>query len=102
MTNLKRVFLVMLVIILLGTTAVFATNDNTIVITDDDDQTQEPIPTPTPIENTNTNTNTNTSTYTNTNLPQTGENDLVMVFAIAVFGVSAVYAYKKIRDYKNI
>ena len=38
MTNLKRIFIVMLVIILLGATAVFATNDvtNTIVITGDE------------------------------------------------------------------
>lgn len=107
MTNLKRIFIVMLVIILLGATAVFATNDvtNTIVITGD-----EQTPTPAPNENTNTNTNTNTniptntntSTYTNSNLPQTGENDHIVILSIAIFAISAVYAYKKIRDYKNI
>lgn len=105
MTNLKRIFIVMLVIVLLGATAVFATNDvtNTIVITGDED---EQTPAPAPNENTNTNTNiptnTNTSTYTNSNLPQTGENDHIVILSIAIFAISAVYAYKKIRDYKNI
>lgn len=107
MTNLKRIFIVMLVIVLLGATAVFATSDvtNTIVITGDEEQQ---TPTPAPTENTNTNTNTNiptntnTSTYTNSNLPQTGENDYIVILTIAVFAISAVYAYKKIRDYKNI
>ena len=93
----------MVVLILLGTTVAFATNDNTIVITDEEQQ-QTPVPAPT--ENTNTNTNininTNTSTYTNSNLPQTGENDYIVILTIAVFAISAVYAYKKIRDYKNI
>ncbi len=110
MTNLKRVFLVMLVVVLLGATVVFATDDEPILITEGNEvQT-------TPENNTNTNTNTNavntlsgtnnvnTSTYNNTtnNLPQTGENDYIMVLVIGIFAVSAVYAYKKIRDYKNI
>lgn len=53
--------------------------------------------------NTNTNTNTKTSSYNNTNLPTTGiaesGSTIAIVFALAV---SAVYAYKKIRDYNNI
>lgn len=40
-------------------------------------------------------TNTNT-----TSLPKTGESDIyVVITLIAVCGVSAIYAYKKIRDY---
>ncbi len=59
--------------------------------------------------NTNTNTNSNTtrntntnnsSTYNNSNLPKAGSSDNIVTIAIiAVFGVSALYAYKKIRDY---
>lgn len=50
-------------------------------------------------KNTNTNTNKNTKTNnTNTTLPQTGI-DSSMVFIIAICGISAIYAYKKIRDY---
>ena len=52
--------------------------------------------------NTNTNTNitkTNTKTNnTNTTLPQTGI-DSSIVFVIVACGISALYAYKKIRDY---
>lgn len=64
--------------------------------------------------NTNTNTNTNTnrdnvnktnnsSMYTNTNLPKTGiEDSIPVAILVVVFGISAVYAYKKIKEYKNI
>ena len=62
--------------------------------------------------NTNTNTNTrnvqnvnalrNTANTTNT-LPKTGiEDSLPTVLLVVVFGISAVYAYKKIKDYRNI
>lgn len=107
MTKLKRIFLAMLVVILLSVTVVYATQDNVIVIGDDDDLTGNIVDTnpPTTINPTeNTQTDTNTSTYNNVtnNLPQTGENDYIMVLAIGLFAVSAVYAYKKVRDYKNI
>jgi len=71
--------------------------------------------------NTNTNTNTNSNTnntkankntnnssiYNNTNkntdLPKTGiEDSIPVALLVVVFGISAVYAYKKINDYKNI
>lgn len=58
--------------------------------------------------NTNTNTNSNrnannSSIYNNTNLPKTGVESSVPVAALVViFGVSAVYAYRKIREYKDI
>ena len=77
--------------------------------------------------NTNTNTNTNnaanntnkaanntnkatnntnkSSVYnnTNTNLPKTGiEDSIPVAMLVVVFGISAVYAYKKVNDYKNI
>ena len=55
--------------------------------------------------NTNTNTNTNTNVNANVNnntnttaIPYTGIDYSVLII-IAVCGVSAVYAYKKIRDY---
>lgn len=68
--------------------------------------------------NTNSNTNTNTNTKNNTNntnantnanknkntdLPKTGiEDSIPVAMLVVVFGISAVYAYKKINDYKNI
>lgn len=107
MTNLRKVFLTMLVIILLGATVVFATTDDTgtIVITGTNTNTVNTANTQNTANTVNTlNTlNTaNTSNYTNTNLPQTGANDYAMVLIIGIFAVSAVYAYKKINEYKNI
>ena len=51
----------------------------------------------------NTNAVNNTSTYNNTSLPNTGIVDSAPItIFIVVLGISAVYAYKKIQDYKNI
>ena len=57
--------------------------------------------------NANTNSNkantNNSSIYNNTNLPKTGIGDSLPIAAlVVVFGISAVYAYKKIKDYRNI
>lgn len=59
--------------------------------------------------NSNTNTNNankNASSYNNannTNLPKTGiEDSIPTVVLIVVFGISAIYAYKKISDYRKI
>ena len=50
--------------------------------------------------------NTNKSSVynnTNTNLPKTGiEDSIPVAMLVVVFGISAVYAYKKVNDYKNI
>ncbi len=106
MTNLKRVCLVMLVVILLGATFVYATGD-TIVITNES-TTVGGSQTNNTVQNTEQNTSViqsvnNTSSYNNaTNLPQTGADDYAVILVIAVFAISAVYAYKKITDYKNI
>ena len=49
------------------------------------------------------NTTNEVNTANNTNLPKTGLQDsLPTVLLVVVFGVSAVYAYKKIKDYRNI
>lgn len=45
----------------------------------------------------------NTNNYNNTSLPKTGvEDSIPAVLVVAVLGISAVYAYKKMQDYKNI
>lgn len=60
----------------------------------------------TPSNNTsknNTTNNANSSVYNNSNLPKTGISDSIPVaMLVVVFGISAVYAYKKINDYRNI
>ena len=49
------------------------------------------------------NTTNRVNTANNTNLPKTGLQDsLPTVLLVVVFGISAVYAYKKIKDYRNI
>lgn len=52
--------------------------------------------------NTNTNVNTNTNNY-NTNLPNTGvaENTTIGV-AITVLAIVSVFAYRKVKYYKDI
>ena len=55
------------------------------------------------ITNNTTNNTYNSSIYNNTNLPKTGISDSIPVaMLVVVFGISAVYAYKKISEYKNI
>ena len=52
--------------------------------------------------NMSNNTN-NSSVYNNTSLPKTGAADSIPVaMLVVVFGISAVYAFKKVRDYKEI
>lgn len=101
MTNLKRVFLVMMIVFLLGATVVFATDGDSLVIGDDDPQNTTTIDSGNTTQNT-ANTSTYNATNTNGNLPQTGENDYIYVLVIGAFAISAVYAYRKIVDYKNI
>lgn len=63
------------------------------------------ITTPTLNQNRTTNTasNTTTSTYQNQNLPKTGVTDDITITALVVIcAVSAIFAYKKIRDYKSM
>ena len=48
-------------------------------------------------------TSLNSSSYNNTNLPETGLQDsLPIAVLVVVLGISAVYAYKKIKDYQNV
>ena len=48
-------------------------------------------------------TTNNTSTYNNSSLPKTGVADSMPVAVlVVVLGISGVYAYKKMQEYKNI
>lgn len=52
--------------------------------------------------NTSATTNTNTNNY-NTNLPKAGAGEnTIMGVAITVLAVVAIFAYKKVNQYKNI
>ena len=120
MTNLKKILIAVLAISLLVaiSSAVLATDDfgiipdgNTTVVGDPNNTVNNPvndIPTivnPANTLNRTTNNTANTSTYNNTNtnnLPKTGVGDYTMITAIILLAIVAVYAYKKVSDYKNI
>lgn len=103
--NFKLIIGTILAIVIIAcSTVVFA--DNTPVIIGGGTANTENETVNNTITNTNTSYNTvNTSqsyntTSTNTTLPQTGVTDgYVVAILVAVCAISAIYAYKKIRDY---
>ena len=116
-SNLIQIVTILLVsaMVMLFSTTVNAANDNNEVHDLTGTLTKNSTSNNTSSNNTNRNTTTsntnksnntnNSSVYNNTNnnLPKTGIEDSIPVAAlVVVFGVSAVYAYKKIKEYKNI
>lgn len=119
MKNLKLTKIVLLIITLIVILAigieVFAADSNGSIVLE--------APTGNNSANTNTgNTNTNTnnsvvaptinntprntvnsSSYNNTSLPNTGAEDYTVIYVIlGICAVSAIYAYKKVKDYNGI
>ena len=107
MKNSKVIMEIVIIISLLLALSTVALADNTqIIIGGGSTNTQNDTATNIPNvinTTTNTNTNTNTSYRTNTNtetLPKTGVTDgYVVAILVTVCAISAIYAYKKIRDY---
>lgn len=121
MTNLKKLLVVLLIaVVMIGVSnVVLATeaDENNVTFIPDEEGNNTANNTNTPdtnslFNNNNTNTNTNTnrtnnttnntnsSQYNNSNLPKAGSSDgITIMVVVAVFGISALYAYKKIRDY---
>ncbi len=111
-SNLIKLFLVLLIsmmVIMMFNTNVFAANDTNGF--DDLTNTLNKNNTNSNANKNNTNVNANNanknsnnaSIYNNTNLPKTGiEDSIPVAMLVVVFGISAVYAYKKIKDYRNI
>lgn len=123
MTNLKKLLVVLLIaVVMIGVSnVVLATeaDENNVTFIPDEEGNNTANNTNTPdtnslFNNNNTNTNTNTNTnrtnnttnntnssqYNNSNLPKAGSSDgITIMVVVAVFGISALYAYKKIRDY---
>jgi len=118
---IKGFLVILLSVVLIGTTGVFAADELDFDL-DDNTSSNTANNTNTNKNNTNTNSNKsntntnntntnnanankNSSTYnnTNTNLPKTGiEDSIPTAVLIVIFAISAVYAYKKISDYKNV
>jgi len=108
--------IIALIILVFTMGSVFATNtpvtsvnslfdgNNTLDNTDDntnDNYQQIPIA---PTNNTDTPnvagpTNNSNTNSTNTTVPYTGLNNTSIFIIIGICGISAIYAYKKIRDY---
>lgn len=121
-SNLIQIITILLVsaMVMLFSTTVNAANDNNDVhdltgtLTKNSTSNNTPSNTPSNTPNNTPNNATNNATKnatknssvynnTNNNLPKTGIEDSIPVAAlVVVFGVSAVYAYKKIKEYKNI
>ena len=108
MKNSKVVMEIVIIISLLFALSTVVLADNTqIIIGGGSTNTQNDTVTNIPeVINTTTNvsTNTNTSTSYRTNntetLPKTGVTDgYVVAILVTVCAISAIYAYKKIRDY---
>lgn len=111
MKNSKVIMEIVIIISLLFALSTAVLADNTQIIigggstnTQNDTATNVPnVVMNTTTTNTNVNTNTNTSYRTNTNtetLPKTGVTDgYVVAILVTVCAISAIYAYKKIRDY---
>jgi len=103
---IMSIFLVVIFLVGAMSFNVFAADNNEDLlggwsaITDNkDNNTLNQIPTQN--ENTNSNTNTNVSANTNTpdKLADTGLESLPLA-VIAICGISAIFAYKKIKEYK--
>lgn len=117
MKNKKLVFVFVAIILLLATmiSCVKASDDldfNVVLTNNQENANNNSQANNTAVENNTVNNTTNNivpdtnkTTNNNTNtLPQTGveDNTILFVAFIGIFAVSAIYAYKKIRDYKNI
>lgn len=99
--SILKIVMIMLVIVALAIpTTAYATNGSVTVITPGGTTTPTPS-TPTPSA---TNTPKPTTTpSTTTKLPQTGIEDYTgLIFVTIVLAGSAVFAYKKMKDYENI
>ena len=109
--NLKEIMIILISVMLIAfATNVFAVDpnlvlgDNTTIITGNEyGNAQQPD-----VDNTNTNSNTNNTVKKyNTNnskedLPQTGIEDYNIGILLIICVASAIFAYKKVNDYKNI
>lgn len=100
MKNSKVIMEIVIIISLLFALSTVVLADNTqIIIGGGSTNTQNDTATNVPNVNTNTNTSYRTNTNTET-LPKTGVTDgYVVAILVTVCAISAIYAYKKIRDY---
>ena len=120
--NLKEIMIVLMsvVIIALIANTAFAVDPSSTLGGDDYNNAQQPQVSNSNSNNSNNNSNSNNSsnnnsrnnssnntarrynTNSNTNLPQTGIEDYNVGILLVICVASAIYAYKKVKYYKNI
>lgn len=115
--NLKEIMIILMSVVLLTiSTTAFATDlvlgnntDNTATITGNEyDNAQTPtidnnVATNNAVGNNATNNSTRTyNTNNSSDLPQTGIEDYNIGILLIICVASAIFAYKKVKDYKNI
>ena len=120
--NLKEIMIILLSVTLIAiSTTAFASNpslvlgDNTSTISGTEYDNAQTVPTDNnAVNNSNNTANINTSTNNSTNnvktyntnntsdLPQTGIEDYNIGILLIICVASAIFAYKKVNDYKNI
>lgn len=100
--NVLKIVLVMLVVLVVITPInVYATN--IIAPGGSTSATPSPAPVTTPSPATTPTPKVTPTPTTQTNLPKTGIEDYTgLIVVTIVLGASAVFAYKKIKEYKNI
>ena len=85
-----------------GSTTTTETTDSTTTTTPSTSTTTTPSTSTTTTPSTSTTTSTTTKTE-DTTLPKAGlAEDTMMIVAIVVLGITAIYAYRKINEYNNI
>ena len=118
--NLKEIMIVLLSVALITiSTTAFATDlvlggNNTSTISGSEYENAQTVPTDNNVTNNTNNTNINTSTNNSVNnvktyntnntsdLPQTGIEAYNIGILLIICVASAIFAYKKVNDYKNI
>lgn len=107
MSKIKNVIIIAIIgiLIIMMTNIVNATDDDTYVnIIDENANNNSTLNTTNNTNKNNTNNNTNNNTTNSTTnadtLPKAGLTQNVSAIVLAtIFGISAIYAYKKIREY---
>ena len=106
--NLKKIMIILVSVMLIAlSTTAFATesvlgdtqNNNGTTITKDEYENAQTVPTNNTNNNNASGNNTNNN---NTSLPQTGIEDTGLGLLLIAGIASAIFAYKKISEYRNI
>ena len=106
--SLKEILVVLISVILITVATTVSAADvvlgdnNTPTITENEYNNAQTVPQGNNTANTSNNAANNLMNNNNTDLPQTGIQDYNIAILLVIGIASAVFAYKKISDYKNV